>query len=317
MNALRRRSPRAWSPSPRHKVRTHRRPQQGERLAYHQRTMERDPTPQVNWGPGLHVAVGHRVNTSAYEQYIGRWSRLFVPTVLASAEVAVGDRLLDVATGPGEAAAIALSLVGPTGLVVGVDISPAMLDTARTRFGGQRFWAAAMDAQALAFPAATFDCVVCQLGLMFFPDPARGVAEFRRVLRPGRRAAVCVISTPERAPMWGVLADTLSRYLPDHRDQLHLSFALADAARLERMLGVAGFRDITVKREQRDAVFESFDEYWSPIEAGIGSLPQAYRALPEGIRQAVRREVEAGLSRFKIDGRLAMSVEMLIATGRA
>jgi ubiquinone/menaquinone biosynthesis C-methylase UbiE len=294
-----------------------RRPQQGELLAYHQRTMELDPTPQVNWGPGLHDAVGHRVNNLAYEQYIGRWSRLFVSTVLASAEVAIGDRLLDVATGPGEAAAIALSRVGPRGLVVGVDISPAMLDTARTRLDGQRFWAAAMDAQALAFPDATFDCVVCQLGLMFFPDPARGVAEFRRVLRPDRRAAVCVISTPERAPMWGVLADTLSRYLPDNRDQLHLSFVLADAVRLERMFGVAGFREITVKRELRPAVFESFDEYWSPIEAGVGSLPQAYRALPEGIRQAVRREVEAGLSRFKIDGRLAMSVEMLIATGRA
>ena len=145
---------------------------------------------RVNFGAGLHAAAGHRVDDSAYYQYIGRWSRLFVPAVLAAAEVGGGYRVLDVATGPGEAAAIALSRVGPTGLVVGVDISPAMLDTARTRFGGQRFRAAAMDAQALAFPDATFDCVVCQLGLMFFPDPARGVAEFRRVLRPGRRAAV-------------------------------------------------------------------------------------------------------------------------------
>lgn len=288
-----------------------------EWLAYHTHTVEQDPTTQVNWGPGLHVAVGHRVNIPAYEQYIGRWSRLFVPAVLVEAEVAVGDRVLDVATGPGEAAAIALSRVGPTGLVVGVDISPAMLDTACARFAAQRFRAAAMDGQALAFPDASFDCVVCQLGLMFFPDPARGLAEFRRVLRLGRRAAVCVISTPERAPVWGVLADTLSRYLPNHRDQLHLSFVLADPGRLDRMLGAAGFRDVGVKRETRDAVFESFDEYWSPIEEGIGSMPQAYRALPKATRQAVRREVKAGLSRFKTDGQLAMSVEMLIAAGRA
>jgi len=288
-----------------------------DRLAYDQHAVEREPTTRVRWGPGLHVTVGHRVNSSAYEQYIGRWSRLFVPAVLAAAEVAVGDRVLDVATGPGEAAVIALSRVGATGLVVGVDIAPAMLDTAWARFAAQRFRAAAMDGQALAFSDASFDCVVCQLGLMFFPDPARGLAEFRRVLRRDRCAAVCVISTPERAPVWGVLADTLSRYLPDHRDQLQLSFVLADVARLERMLGAAGFRDITVKREQRDAVFESFDEYWSPIDAGIGSLPQAYRALPAGTREAVRREVEAGLSRFKTDGRLAMSVEMLIAAGRA
>jgi len=72
-----------------------------------------------------------------------------------------------------------------------------------------------------------------------------------------------------------------------------------------------------VKREQRDAVFESFGEYWSPIEEGVGSLPQAYRALPAGTREAVRHEVEAGLSRFKTGGHLAMSVEMLIAVGLA
>jgi len=44
---------------------------------------------QVNWGPGLHVAVGRRVNSSAYEQYIGLWSRLFVPAVLAAAGVEI------------------------------------------------------------------------------------------------------------------------------------------------------------------------------------------------------------------------------------
>jgi len=237
--------------------------------------------------------------------------------VLAEAEVAAGDRVLDVATGPGQAAALALSRVGPTGLVVGVDISPAMLDAACARFIGQRFRAAAMDGQALALPDGSFDSVICQLGLMFFPDPARGLAEFRRVLRRGRRAAVCVISTPERAPVWGILADALSRYLPQHRDDLHLSFALADPGRLERMLHSAGFRDVGVKRERRDGIIESFDDYWRPIEDGVGSLPQAYRALPEATRRAVRHEVKSGLARFDTDGRLAMSVEMLIATGRA
>ena len=205
---------------------------------------------RVNWGPGFHVAVGRRVNSSAYEQYVGRWSRLFVPAVLAAAEVAGGDRVLDVATGPGEAAAMALSRIGPSGLVVGADISPAMLDTARVRFAGQRFRPVAMDGQALAVADASFDAVICQLGLMFFPDPARGLAEFRRVLRRRRRAAVCVISTPERAPVWGFLAETLSRYLPEQRQVLHRSFALADPGRLERLLGAAGFGDVSVRRRR-------------------------------------------------------------------
>jgi SAM-dependent methyltransferase len=272
---------------------------------------------QMDWGSGLHVAVGRRVSGSAYEQYIGRWSRLFVPALLAGAEVAVGDRVLDVATGPGEAAAMALSRVGSSGLVIGADISPAMLDTASARLAGQRFRPVVMDGQALAFPDASFDSVVCQLGLMFFPDPARGLEEFRRVLRPRHRAAVCVISTPRRAPMWGLLAETLSQYLPDQREVLHLSFALADPGRLERLFGVAGFCDVSVRRETREGVLESFDDYWSPIEEGVGLMPQAYRALPEATRQAVRHEVKAGLSQFETDGQLAMSVEMLIAAGRA
>ena len=57
---------------------------------------------------------------------------------------------------------------------------------------------------------------------MFFPDPARGLEEFRRVLKPRRRAAVCVISTSERAPMWGALADALGERVPDQRALLHL-----------------------------------------------------------------------------------------------
>jgi len=274
-------------------------------------------SPKIAWGPGLHVAAGQRVNVSAYEQYVGRWSRLFVPSVLTAAEVSVGDRVLDVAAGPGEAAAIALDRVGSTGRVVAVDISREMLDAARTRLAGARFRGAVMDGQDLAFRDACFDRVVCQLGLMFFPDPFRGLAEFRRVLRPGGCASIGVISTPERAPVWSVLADALSHYLPDQREQLHLSFGLADAARLERMLGSAGFRDVRVGRERCDTVFESFDEYWRPVEEGIGSMPQAYRALSDDARRAVRREVEKGLSRFQTGRELRMSLETLIAAGRS
>jgi hypothetical protein len=64
-------------------------------------------------------------------------------------------------------------------------------------------------------------------------------------------------------------------------------------------------------------MIESFDDYWGPIEAGTGQLPQAYLALPEPSRRAVREEVHARLSKFESDGRLLMSVEMLIAAGRA
>jgi ubiquinone/menaquinone biosynthesis C-methylase UbiE len=186
---------------------------------------------RVHFGSGLHAAAGRPVDASAYEQYLGRWSRLFVPAVLAAAEVASGDRVLDVATGPGEAALIALSTVTPAGRVIGADISPAMLTAARARLGAGAFQPVAMDGQALAFRDGSFDAVVCQLGLQFFPDPARGLTEFRRVLQAGGCTAVCVISTPDRAPMWGVLAEVLSRHLPEQRETLHLTFALTTGPR--------------------------------------------------------------------------------------
>jgi ubiquinone/menaquinone biosynthesis C-methylase UbiE len=270
----------------------------------------------VNFGPGFHAATGARVDSSAYDRYLGRWSRLFVPAVVAATEIAASHRVLDVATGPGEAASVVLSQIGPSGLVVGADISVGMLNAAKTRFAGDpRFWPVVADGQALPFAEGTFDAVICQLGLMFFPDPSHGLAEFRRVLRPRRRAAVCVISTREQAPIWGVLADTLSRYLPDQRDVLHLSFALADGDRLEQLMAKAGFGEIRVKGETRETSFDSFEDYWAPIEEGAGSLPQAYLALPEPSRRAVRETVQARLGEFENQGRLVMSLEMLIAAG--
>src|SRR5262244_3912345 len=210
----------------------------------------------VTWGPGMHAPRGRRVDGSAYAQYIGRWSRLFVPALLAAAEIRDGNRVLDVATGTGEAAQLALAHVGDSGLVVGSDISSAMLDEACARLSDARYLAVVSDGQGLVFPDATFDAVICQLGLMFFPDPARGLAEFRRVLRPGCRAAVCVISARERAPMWGVLAEILTRYLPAQHDVLHLSFSLADPRQLERLMLTAGFRDIRVVPQTRRGGFE-------------------------------------------------------------
>ena len=270
----------------------------------------------MTWAPGYHAAVGQRVDLSAYERYVGRWSRMFVPFLLEAADVGQGDRVLDVATGTAEAALLARSAVGDAGLVIGVDISPGML-TAASQRAAASFLPVACDGQALPFPAGNFDAVLCQLGLMFFPDPLRGLTEFRRVLRRGRRAAVCIISAPDRAPMCGILADELGRELPAQSETLHMPFRLADQSYLKGLFVDAGFRAIDVVRQTRHGTIDSFDEYWAPIEAGIGQLPQAYLALTEPTRLVVRTSVRTRLSRFEADGRYAMSVEMLVASGRA
>src|SRR5437899_10368562 len=90
---------------------------------------------RANFGSGLHAAAGRRVDDSAYYQYIGRWSRLFVPAVVAAAEVAGGDRVLYVATGFGVAVLGEMSGVLRGGLVIGGVFSPSLTTAGRVRLG--------------------------------------------------------------------------------------------------------------------------------------------------------------------------------------
>src|SRR5207248_11373047 len=123
-----------------------------------------------------------------------------MPFLLLSAAVAPGMRVLDIATGTGLSAEAALAAVGPTGQVTAADISPAMVAKARERLGeAPNVSLSVEDGQALPFFDESFDEVLCNLGLMFFPDPARGLREFRRVLLRGGRAAVLVNTVAARA----------------------------------------------------------------------------------------------------------------------
>src|SRR5215472_9173964 len=156
----------------------------------------------------------------------------------------------------------------------------------------------AADGQALPFADGSFDAVICQLGLQFFPNPGRGLTEFRRVLRDGGRVAICVISTPDRAPLWGILAEVLGQLLPEQRHVLQLSFSLADKARLEHIFAAAGLNNVLVERQEREGVITSFDEYWKTLALGQGSIPQIYLRLPETKRNDLREEVRARFARF-------------------
>ena len=165
----------------------------------------------------------------------------FCTSVLAAAEVALGYRVLDFSTGTGEAALMTLPIVGTSGLVIGADISPAMVEAARDRLNESSFWPVAADGQALPFRDGSFDAVTCQLGLQFFADPALGLKEFRRVLCPGGCAAACVTSTPDRAPMAGIFADAISRFLPE---QPECPLSLVRASRPEATGTITGQRRV-------------------------------------------------------------------------
>ena len=273
----------------------------------------------TSFGRGLHAAPGRAVSSSAYDRYLGRWSRLSVPDLLAAAKVAHACRVLDVASGTGEAASLAIPIVGNAGFVVGADISLEMVTSARARLDDPLYWPVNADGQALPFKDGAFDAVICQLGLQFFPNHAAGLSEFRRVVRVGGTVAVCVNATSDRLPMWGNLADAMDRFLTDEqRNVLAKSWSLADPRRLEALFSDAGFQDIRVEQIRREGSVSSFEDYWAPIEEGVGQIPQVYHALDEADRRWVRDEVHGRLSQYEsADGTLTMEVEMLIGSGRA
>ena len=125
--------------------------------------------------------ISYDAGAASYDQLTGRWSRLYIPTLLAQAGIAAGHRVLDVATGTGEAALLAASRVGTRGKVVGIDVSRPMLGVAAANMTDRPITLLQIDAQALAFKDERFDAVVCQLGLMFMPDAVRALREWTRV----------------------------------------------------------------------------------------------------------------------------------------
>jgi ubiquinone/menaquinone biosynthesis C-methylase UbiE len=261
------------------------------------------------------AARTYDAGASAYDLLTGRWSQLYVPSVVSAAGVTSGHSVLDVAAGTGGASVGLASRVGGTGRVLAIDLSLPMLRVAAGKVAGLPVRVAIMDGQLLACRARTFDAVVCQLGLMFFPDPRRGLEEFRRVLRAGGRIALQVWSRPDRVPFYGLLADALSRHLPQERAILYQPSALADADRLHGLLTEAGFHDVTVMAERRSLAFESFDDYWDGVEAGGARLGQFYVGLPESQRRAVREEVQRSMAPFQSGGRLVLEVEAFIGRG--
>jgi ubiquinone/menaquinone biosynthesis C-methylase UbiE len=254
---------------------------------------------------------------AAYDRFVGRWSRLYAVATLEAAGVKTSDRVLDLATGTGDAALLAIQHVGSHGTAVGVDLSLPMLVVAKSKSSEARLSFAAADAQALPFRDRTFDAAICLFGLMFFPDRIGALRAVRGLLRPGGRIALSVWGPSHRAPFAGIVAEALAKELPADRDELLRPFALADPRVVEESLLKAGFRDVRITREVRQARFVSVEDFWEPIQTGGGRLGQAYLGLPSDARARAVRDVRESVRRFSADGQILMDLEAHIATGTA
>ena len=249
-----------------------------------------------------------------YDHAFAHVTAYFMPFLLRAAHVAPGMDVLDIATGTGLSAEAALAAVGPNGHVMAADVSPAMAGKARERLDkAPNVSVSVEDGQALSFSGESFDAVLCNLGLMFFPDPMRGLSEFRRVLRPGGRVAVSVNTVIERSYNHQINV-IISRYVPSLAEAVTRTFALGDASRLQSLFSEAGFADIETHTVRHTFVLPSFDAYYGPFERGGASTGQALATLPEEIRRAVREEVRRDLA--DTGGPIQAEAEYRIASGR-
>ena len=249
-----------------------------------------------------------------YDRAFAHVTAYFMPFLLRAADVAPGMGILDIATGTGLSAEAALAAVGPKGYVMAADVSPAMVGRARERLGrAPNVSVSVEDGQALSFSDESFDAVLCNLGLMFIPDPVRGLSEFRRVLRPGGRAAVSVNTVVDRSYNHQINV-MISRYVPSLAEAVTRTFALGEASRLQSLFGEAGFADIETHTVRHTFVLPSFDAYYGPFERGGASTGQALAMLPEEVRRAVREEVRRDLA--DTGGPVRAEAEYRIASGR-
>ncbi|MBI2168154.1 MAG: methyltransferase domain-containing protein [Actinobacteria bacterium] len=185
-----------------------------------------------------------------------RYARMvagFGDAVVEAASLSPGDRVLDVGCGMGPTTFAAADRVGPSGEVVGVDLSGPMLGVARERaeeagLAHVRFEQA--DAQVHSFEPDTFDAAISRFGVMFFDDPKAAFANIAAALRRGGRLAfVCWQPLFENEWIMVPVAAALEHVpLPEMGEPgAPGPFAFAEQGRVEDILGSAGFKNISLE----------------------------------------------------------------------
>jgi SAM-dependent methyltransferase len=196
-----------------------------------------------------------------------------------NAGLRAGDRVLDVATGSGNAA-LAAARCGCE--VTGIDYVPALLERARARAAaeGLEIEFAEGDAEHLAFPDASFDAVLSCLGVMFTPDQERAAAELVRVCRPGGTIGL-VNWTP--AGFIGQLLRTVGKHVPPPAG-VRPPPQWGTEERLRELLGDAVSR-LDIQRRTFVFRFRSPDHFATFFRDNYGPVHKAFGALDEPGRE--------------------------------
>lgn len=220
----------------------------------------------------------------AYDRFMGRYSSLLSPQLTDLAGVRLGQRVLDVGSGPGALTAELVRRLGPAS-VVAVDPSEPFVAAARARNPGVQVQQA--QAEELPFPDRTFDATLAQLVVHFMSDPVAGLAEMARVTRRDGVVVACVWDhAGEQGPLshfWQVARELD----PTVHDESGL--AGAREGHLAELFAEVGLRAIEERTLSADLEHATFEGWWEPFTSGVGPAG-AYLASLDEERQVELRE---------------------------
>ena len=256
------------------------------------------------WGPAI-------------ESWLGRATE----QMLDDAAVGPGSRVLDVAAGAGGQTLVAARRVGPTGHVLATDISPAILDFAAAEAAaaglGQVATLEADGEDLSAVPEGTFDAAVSRVGLIYFPDRARALAEILRTLRPGGRLSAVVYSTADRNGFFSVPVGIIRRVagLPAPAPGMPGPFSMGAPGVAEAAYRDAGFVDVTVRTVPSPVRMASAVECLRFEQESFGALHQMLSGVDAAERAAAWGEIEEALCQFEGPEGFVGPCEMLVVSG--
>ena len=229
--------------------------------------------------------MSFEVAGTAYDRFMGRYSRELAPTFIDFARIEPRMHVLDVGCGPG---ALSERLAGIVGAeqVGAVDPSEPFVAACRERVRGADVRRG--DAEELPWEADAFDATVAQLVVNFMRDPLAGAAEMRRVVRPGGVVAACTWDYGDGMEMLRAFWDA-ARTLDDAAPDEGRTMRYRSTEELAELWREAGLGNVETDYLTVETTYSGFDDLWEPFTLGVGPAG-AYCAALEPARQEELRE---------------------------